>query len=138
VSPQYDVASPSDPAAPVRSTIHRVFKILAYLPCDQGMAVLWAEARELREEIERWRRSPPSPNDRADVVRRVLSTHAHVAALAGVRRRVWAHGKPGISPEFRSKRNLGGRHRCRSSHHRVADAWFTGCLNIPFSTPPES
>ena len=71
----------------MRTTIRRVFKILAYLPCDEGMAALWAEARDLRDEVEGWRQSPPSANDRADVVRRVLSTHANVAALADVRRR---------------------------------------------------
>jgi hypothetical protein len=88
VSASYDAASSSDPSAPVRSTIHRVFKILARLPCDHGMATLWAEARDLRDEVEGWRRSPPTPGDRADVVRRVLSTHANVAALASMRRRI--------------------------------------------------
>ena len=88
MSAPYDVANPLDPSAPVRSTIHRVFKILARLPCDQGMAALWAEARDLRDEVDGWRRSPPSANDRADVVRRVLSTHANATALADVRRRI--------------------------------------------------
>jgi hypothetical protein len=87
VSAPYDVASFADAAGSVRTTIRRVFTILAHLPCDEGMAALWAEARDLREQVERWHQSPPSAIDRADVVRRVLSTHANVAALAKVRRR---------------------------------------------------
>jgi hypothetical protein len=75
----------SDPAAVVSGAIGHVFKILAHLPCDQGMAALWAEARELRDEIDAWQETPPSPSTRADVIRRVLRAQATVAAVAGFR-----------------------------------------------------
>jgi hypothetical protein len=78
-------AKTSDPPSVVSGAIGHVFKILAHLPCDQGMATLWAEARELRDEIDGWRRVPPSPSARADVIRRVLRAQATVAAVAGFR-----------------------------------------------------
>lgn len=81
--------SSSDPPSVVSGVvigaIGHVYKILAHLPCDQGMVALWAEARDLREEVDGWRRTPPSPTARADVIRRVLRAQATVAAVAGLR-----------------------------------------------------